>query len=65
MKEKKRISACEFHESMKAMRKRPYRPEFIEKFNKIMEEDIKREQEEKQKQEQEKKIAHTSEEMNS
>lgn len=46
---KKPISAREFHERMKALRKKPIRPEFVEKFNKIMEEDEKREREEKQR----------------
>jgi hypothetical protein len=34
---------------MKALRKRPVRPEFVEKFNKIMEEDEKRAREEKKR----------------
>jgi hypothetical protein len=52
---KKSISAREFHERMKALRKRPPSPEFIEKFNKIMEEDEKHEREEQDKRK--KKIA--------
>lgn len=51
---KKLISAREFHERMKALRDRRPSPEFIETFNKIMEEDEKREREE---QERKKKIA--------
>ena len=55
----KKISPREFHERMKALRKRRPSPEFIEKFNKIVEEDDKREQEEKKKRQ--KKIAHPPE----
>ncbi len=55
MTAKKKISAREFHERMKALRKGPLRPEFVEKLNKIMEEDEKHEREEKKKSE--KKIA--------
>ena len=49
MAEKKPISPSEFHERMKALRKQRPRPEFVEKFNKIMEEDEKHEREEKKK----------------
>ena len=45
----KKISPREFHERMKAARKRPHKPELIEKFNKIVELDEQhvREQQEK------------------
>ena len=59
MTAKKKISAREFHERMKARRKSPLRPEFVEKFNKITEEDEKHEREEKKKGE--KKIARSPE----
>ncbi len=49
MTAKKKISAREFHERMKARRKSPLRPEFVEKFNKIVEEDEKLEREKKEK----------------
>jgi len=52
---KKPISAREFHERMKALRKQRPSPEFVEKFNKIVEEDEKHEREEKKRNE--KKIA--------
>ena len=45
----KKISAREFHERMKSLRKARPSPEFVEKFNKIMEKDEKHEHEEKKK----------------
>jgi len=51
MTEKKRITAREFYERMKALRKHRPSPEFIEKFNKIMDDYEKHEREEKKKNE--------------
>lgn len=45
----KKISPREFHERMKATRRRPHKPELIEKFNKIIELDEKHEREQQQK----------------
>ena len=50
----KKISTQELIERMKATRKRPHKPELIEKFNKIVEQDEKHEREQKKP---EKKIA--------
>ncbi len=56
----KKISPREFHERMKAARKRPHKPELIEKFNKIVELDDKYEREQQEKKPT-KKIAHPPE----
>jgi protein-tyrosine-phosphatase len=45
----KKISPRESHERMKAMRKRPHKPELAEKFNKIIELDEKHERKQRQK----------------
>lgn len=45
----KKISTEELIERMKATRRRPHKPELIEKFNKIVEEDERREREEQEK----------------
>ena len=55
----KKISTQELIERMKATRKRPIDPKFIEKFNKIMEEDERLEREEQEKRK--KKIARSPE----
>jgi hypothetical protein len=50
MSEKKqRISVREFVERMKAIRKQPIDPKFIEEFNKVMEKDEKLDREEQEK----------------
>ena len=59
MKENKRISTKELIERMKASRRRPLSLERIEKFNKILEKDIKSEQAEELKQE--KRVARSAE----
>ena len=45
----KKISPREFHERMKAARKRPHKPELVEKFNKIVELDEKHDREQQEK----------------
>jgi hypothetical protein len=45
----KKISTKELIERMKATRRRPHKPELIEKFNKIVERDEKQEREQQEK----------------